>query len=46
MRHDLDVDVDPWRQRDDEIRDLSPTTFRVATAVLVGLAALAISAAL
>ncbi len=45
MRHDLDIDVDPWEQRDDEIRDLSPATFRFVAAVLVALAALAVAGA-
>lgn len=45
MRHDLDVDIDPWERHDDEVRDLSPMTFRVVAAVLVGLAVLAIAGA-
>ena len=43
MRHDFDVDVDPWERRDDEIRDLSPGTFRVVAAALVALAVLAVA---
>lgn len=45
MRHDLDIDVDPWERRDDEIGDLSPGTFRFVAGALVALAVLAIAGA-
>jgi len=45
MRDDLDVDIDPSERGDDEVRDLSPVTFRIVAAVLVGLAVLAIAGA-
>lgn len=45
MRHDLDIDIDPWRRRDGE-DSCRPRVMRLAACMLVGLTAVAMFTAL